>query len=423
MKYIERVVRAADRISSPSLDSLLKFISQRKNLAAFIQWAEDQNIKKLDNINKFLIVPDINLGDALNQQPFIEMLKKYLPESEIHYIYQKKSFPLVQANPYVDVHHPLFTRTGIPSLKDIDVLKKVIIKNKYDLIFNFCPYLSFSALKYNQAKVIHPLRIIASVIRAYSSNAQKAHITSQLHQFGKQMARRINSSSLNQNKNKNDRLENRLYTYQALCLRAKKTAKKLGISSNKKIIFLNPDSSSPYTLIPINIQVQILKAVLSLPSVDQVLMNRGRSYKNIEKDILNQIPANLKRKVIILPIDTPIDVYAALTDKADIFISADTGPMHISAAKKLIMDSEQKFRNKTALIGIFGATPSKLYGYDSFSNEHIDSSQNAPAKIFEGHPPCKNITCVNKVFKKCSPIRCFEGIEVEEIIEYIQSLL
>jgi ADP-heptose:LPS heptosyltransferase len=351
------------------------------------------------------------------------MLKKYLPESKIHYIYKNKAFPLIKANPYVDVHHPLFKRSGIPSLEDIDVLKKLLIKNNYDLIFNFCPYLSFSALKYNQGKVIHPIRLIASVIRGISSNSQKAHITSQLSQFGKQMAFRINPSKFNKNRDKNDSLKNRLYFYQDQYLRAEETAKRLGIFPNKKTVFLNPDSSSAFTLIPVKIQAQIMKAVLSMPSVDQVLMNKGRSYTDIERSILNQIPENLKRKVIILPIDTPIDVYAALTDKADIFISADTGPMHISAAEKLIMDSELRFRNKTALIGVFGATPSMLYGYDSFSEKHIDSSQNAPAKKFEGHPPCKNITCVDKAFKKCSPIRCFEGIEVEEIIDYVQSLV
>lgn len=423
MKYIEKVVRVADRISSPFLDSTLKYLSYRKSLDSFIQWIEDQNIKKLDHINKFLIVPDINIGDALNHQAFIEMLKKYLPGSEIHYIYKKKAFPLIKANPYVDVHHPLFKHSGIPSSEDLDVLKKVLVKNNHDLIFNFCPYLPFSALRYSQGKVIHPIRLIASVIRAYSSNNQKAHITFQLNQFGKQIAYRINPSKFNKNRGKDDRLNNRLYTYLDLYLRAEETAERLGIFPNKKTVFLNPDSSSPYTLIPVKIQVQIMKAVLSMPSVDQVLVNRGRSYINIEKKILNQIPENLKRKVIILPIDTPIDVYAALTDKADIFISADTGPMHISAAEKLIMDSEQRYRNQTALIGIFGATPSKLYGYDSFSDEHIDTSQNAPAKAFEGHPSCKNITCVDKAFKKCSQIRCFEGIEPEEIISYIQSLL
>jgi len=423
MKYLELLVRVSDRISSPLLDSILKFISHQKYLDSLIRRIEDHKINKLENVNKFLIVPDINIGDALNHQPFIEVLKKYFPGSEIHYIYKKKVFPLIKANPYVDVHHPLFKHSGIPAAEDLKVLRKVMIKNDYDLIFNFCPYLPFSAFKSTNGVTIHPIRLIGRIIRAYSSNRDKGHIAFQLNQFGKEIARRINPSGFHNDKPPTNSFTYKLYTYQNLYLRAQKTAEKLGISSDKKTVFLNPDSSSPFTLVPLDIQIPILKAVLSMDSVEQVVMDKGRTYPNIEKIILNKIPDDLKSKVVILPIKTPIDVYAALADKADIFISADTGPMHISAAKKIITDSEQTYRNQTALIGIFGATPSKMYGYDSFSEQHIDTSQNAPAKTFEGHPPCKNITCVDKAVKSCSPVRCFGGIEPEEIIDYIQSLL
>ncbi len=423
MKYIEKSVRIAERISSPFLDCFLKFIAHRKNLDSFIQSREDKKIRKLENPKKFLVVPDINIGDALNHQAFIEKLKQYLPGSKIHYIYKKKAFPLVKSNPFIDVHHPLLQSSVTPSSEDLDILKKLLIRNKYDIIFNFCPYLPFSALKYGKAKVIHPIRFMARIIRAYCSEHHKMHISFQLNQFAKEMAHRINPSGFKEKTSEDSSFTYRLYTDKDVYIRAEKTAEKIGILPDKKIIFFNPDSSSPYTLIPLQMQVQILKEVLSMPSVGQVLMNRGRSYRNIEKKILHQLTEELKKKVLLFPLDTPIDVYAALTDKADLYISADTGPMHISAAEKIITDSEQKFRNQTALIGIFGATPSRLYGYDSFSDKHIDSAQNAPAKSFEGHPPCKNITCVNKAFKNCSEIKCFEGIDPEEITAYIESLV
>jgi len=423
MKSIERAVKFVDRISTPFLEFILKFISHSKRFDSLFQWIETRNIRKLQHPNKFLIVPDINIGDAINHQPFIATLKKCFPESEIHYVYKKKAFPLIKSNPYVDVHHPLFQSRIFPSSRDLENLKKIIIKNNYNLIFNFCPYMPFSTLRYERGIVIHPIRFISRIIRAYYSSNQKAHIAFQLNQFAKEIAFRINPSMHIENINKMNPFIHRIYLDQDLYFRAERTAEKLGISSRKKIVFFNPDSSSPYTLIPIEIQIQIMKAVLSMPSVGQVLMNEGLSYKNIEKKILNQITENLKRKIIMIPSDIPIDIYAALTDKADLFISADTGPMHISAAEKVMINSRKKFKNQTALIAIFGATPSKLYGYDSFSNEHIDTPQNAPAKIFEGHPPCKNITCTDKTLKNCSQIKCFEGVVSEKIINYIESLL
>jgi ADP-heptose:LPS heptosyltransferase len=423
MRYIEKSIRIIDRISSPFLDHSLKFLAHRKTLNSFIQSIEDKNIRKLNNPKDFLVVPDINIGDALNHQAFIEKLKQYLPESKIDYIYKKKAFPLIKSNPFIDRHYPLLQSSVTPSSKDLKILTKLLIRNQYDIVFNFCPYLPFSALKYGKAKVIHPIRFMAKIIKASCSEHQKMHVTYQLNQFAKELVHRINSSRFNEKTSSDSSYTYRLYLSKDVYVRAEKTAEKIGILPNKKTIFFNPDSSSPYTLIPLQMQTQILKAVLSIPSMGQVLMNRGRSYRNIEKKILNKLSEPLKEKVLILPLDTPIDVYAALTDKADIFISADTGPMHISAAKKVITDSEQTFKNQTALIGIFGATPSRLYGYDSFSDKHIDSAQNAPAKSFEGHPSCKNITCIDKAFKNCSEIKCFDGIDPEEIIAYIKSLI
>ncbi len=423
MKYIEKSVIAVERISSPFLDRFLKFISCSKTLDSLLKKRENKKLRKINNPEKFLIVPDINIGDAINHQAFIEKIKQYLPGSKIHYVYNRKAFPLIKSNPFVDAHHPILRSRVTPSSKDLETLKKLLIRNKYDIIFNFSPFLPFSALKYGKATVIHPIRFIGKIIRAYFAEHHKMHISFQLSQFGKEMAFRINPSGLNGKTSEGSPFTLRLYLSKDVYVRAEKTAEKIGILQDRKIIFFNPDSSSPYTLIPLKIQVHILKAVLSMPSVDQVLMNRGRSYRNIEKKILNRLPEELKRKILIFPLDTPIDVYAALTDKTNIFMSADTGPMHISAAEKVITDSEQKFRNQTALIGIFGATPSRLYGYDSFSEGHIDSAQNAPAKSFEGHPPCKNITCIDKAFKNCPEIKCFNGIDPEEIISYIESFI
>jgi ADP-heptose:LPS heptosyltransferase len=127
--------------------------------------------------------------------------------------------------------------------------------------------------------------------------------------------------------------------------------------------------------------------------------------------------------VTVIPKETPIDVYAALTDHSDVFITGDTAPLHIAASKKIIVDSDRSFRNSTAVVGIFGATSSKIYGYDSFSQEHIPAPQKAPAKVFEEFPGCKNLTCIDKIFKACPVVKCFDGLEPESIIEYVNDYL
>jgi ADP-heptose:LPS heptosyltransferase len=148
-------------------------------------------------------------------------------------------------------------------------------------------------------------------------------------------------------------------------------------------------------------------------------MNRGFTFQNIETAILNRIPSCLHGKVSLLPKNTRIDVYAALADRADVFLSGDTGPLHIAASRKIALTSPNQYKNDTALVGVFGATNSEMYGYDSQSPKHASAPQDAPSRVFEGHPPCKNLTCIDKIWKNCPHRRCFEGLRPETISAYV----
>ncbi|MFQ6038447.1 MAG: hypothetical protein ACE5LV_07505, partial [Candidatus Aminicenantales bacterium] len=77
----------------------------------------------------------------------------------------------------------------------------------------------------------------------------------------------------------------------------------------------------------------------------------------------------------------------------------------------------------TAVVGVFGATDARIYGYDSTSEKYLDTSQSAPSKVFEASPPCKNLTCIDKVSKTCVEPKCFEGLDPEPIIAYIRDYL
>jgi len=210
------------------------------------------------------------------------------------------------------------------------------------------------------------------------------------------------------------------YTTQQLYKKTRKILDKFSIDPHKKKVSFNPDTASRYTFIPIKFQLELLKGILSLKNVI-LLLYCGYTFKGIEKKLLKELPSHLRKKIVVIPRDIPIDVYAAIIDKSDMFISGDTGPLHIAAAKKVIVNSDNHFRNSTALIGIFGATSAKIYGYDSFSDEYLSASQDAPSKTFEAWPPCKNLTCIDKIFKKCPEVRCFDGLDSEQVIDYVQN--
>lgn len=422
MTYVGGVARFVSRISSRFIDWTLKALSSSIKINNHLNRLEAKRLHKIGNPERILVVSDINIGDAIITQSFISPLKESYPETEISYAYQSKAYPLIRANPNIDRHFPLFKSIAYPSRRDCKSLKSIIEKNNFDLILNFCPYMSSNSFGPARTSVIHPIRLMANTIRSYASHNQKAQITLQMSQYAQELIKKSPFARQAKDTSKPDFSCFHLYLTQEPFTETKKLMKKLNIDPEVKKVFFNPDTASQYTLIPIDLQIKILKTILSNKNVD-LLINCGYTFKGIEKELLKEIPQSLKKRVILIPREVPLDVFAVLTDHSDMFISGDTGPLHIAAAKKIMVDSSMQFRNLTSAIGIFGATSGKIYGYDSFSDEHIPTPQDAPSKIFEAFPSCKNLTCLDKIFKKCPKVRCFDGLKPEVVTDYIQNYL
>jgi len=422
MTPLEYLARLTSKISAPFLDRALKALSSSKKINNFLRILETKHLHKIEKPKRILIIPDINIGDAIITQSFISPLKYYFPDMEISYVYQRKAYPLIKENPNIDRHFPLFRNLGYPSKRDCKILKNVIERYDFDLIFNFCPYLPTNNFKSANSSVINPTRFIANIIRDYTSNNRKAQIAFQMNKFAKELVEEFPSNIKPKTKPRIKFSENHLYTTQQLYKKTRKAMDRLNVNPHTKKILFNPDTASPYTLIPLKFQLELLKGILSRNNLT-LLLNCGFIFKGIEKKILNEIPSSLRKKIVVIPRDIPIDVYAALIDNCNMFITGDTGPLHIAAAKKIIVNSDNHFRNSTAVIGIFGATSAKIYGYDSSSDEYLSASQAAPSKVFEAFPACKNLTCIDKIFKKCPEVKCFNGLEPEQVIDYVQNYL
>lgn len=420
MLSLEHLSRLIFRVSSPFLDWTLKRLSSSQMIHSLLKAREDKHFRNINGLKRILIVPGINIGDALMAQPFIAPLKKSNPEIEISYLYQRRGYPLIRANPYIDRHLPLMKSIGYPSRRDFKSLKKVIENYNYDLIFNFCPYFSSKDFKSAHTVVIYPTRLIANVINAYASNKSRAQILFHMKRFANECVSHITPGAEDEVRNGSYFSSNDIYVSGERMLRAKKIMQRLNINPRSKKILFNPDTSCAYTRIPFKFQVELIRGILSADKIN-LLLSCGFSFPNIERELLKTIPLSLTKKITVIPKNTPIDVFASLIDHSHMFVTGDTAPLHIAAARRVTVDSDSYFNNSTAVVGIFGATSGKIYGYDSYSDAYLPSAQDAPSKIFEAHPECKNLTCIDKIFKACPDVRCFEGLEPEPIIDYIRN--
>lgn len=108
---------------------------------------------------KILITPQFGIGDALMTTPAIKLLKEYKPDFEIHVLTMKKAiYDLFLKNPYIDqlIYFPLLKKNKLEILKFI----LTTISFKYDCVINFYPsnraaYNIFALLTFAKKRIGH----------------------------------------------------------------------------------------------------------------------------------------------------------------------------------------------------------------------------------------------------------------------------
>jgi hypothetical protein len=189
----------------------------------------------------------------------------------------------------------------------------------------------------------------------------------------------------------------------------------------RHLILFNLSVTIKFSMIPIELQLQIIKNVILSEEITSVLIFKGNSTINIESMIIDRIPVTHIGKIVIVPSAFTINEFTALIDFCDMFVSGDTGTVHVAASRKIIINSNNSLRNRTALVSVFGASDSRIYNYDSRRDRHSPANQDAPSKVFVGDAPCRNLTCIIRIFKTCKEVRCFLGLKAEDISSYIIS--
>jgi hypothetical protein len=200
--------------------------------------------------------------------------------------------------------------------------------------------------------------------------------------------------------------------------------KDAGATPASPVIMFNPDSASKYNMVPFVDQVALLGQLASDTIADTtILLGEGHTAAGMGTRLLEALPASLRAKIRIIPPEMSLEVYSALIDFADIFVTGDTGPLHLAASRKYSRSGNHHFRNHTAIVSLFGATAPRMSGYDSFQPGFLDSNQDAPSWCYQADSPCHNITCLNKMFKTCKDVRCFEHVDVTGLAALVTSYI
>lgn len=385
-----------------------------------------RKLKRIKSFERILVIVDVNIGDAILIKQSLKVLKSYFPASQIDYVCSKQCAELITGPDETENIIGIFRKGGIPSREDIMELKGLIKMKDYTLILNLSPFINRINLPLRQVitlivpfayYIMHLWKLETEIMQLSSA------LSSFLHDF---LTPVFVMDDIRPNKYikylKWERFKgNTIYLSEDSIKLSLKFLFENGIV-HERLMLLNPDSTVVYNLIPVETQKNIVRSVLQSGCVDKVLISSAYNFKKIEKQIILGLSPELREKVVIIP-HVPLDVYAALIDNCEVFLSGDTGPLHIAASWKKPLSRNFSLRNSTAVVSVFGATDSRIYGYDSFQPGHIPANQNAPSRAFSSEAPCRNITCINKSVKSCKEIRCFNNLDGEKISSYIISYL
>ncbi len=315
------------------------------------------------------------------------------------------------------VHNIIQGARGFPTEDDYARLRGLVAREQFSVVLNLGPFLSKKALGSNAHMIQLYVPFAAFVFRAWKLNKTR-HISYLSRAFASEFLATENNNTIGTTYS-GTLNTNSVYLSRNSIARAQSFLDDCGIRVGTGIVFFNPDATSQFGQIPFEIQSTLLRQIAELKSVSAIMIGRAYTSVNIERSLLASLPEVWREKVHIVP-HMPIEAYTALIDASDMFISGDTGPLHIAACRKLGKDG-RPLRNKTAVLAIYGATDSRMYGYDSEQPFHAPANQDVPSRSFSAPVPCRNITCVNKFGKSCSEVRCFDHLPVDDIFEYIAS--
>lgn len=385
-------------------------------LAAFFAYHNRRVMRGMKSFRRFLVVPDIHIGDAVMSQSALSALRDFFPEADIDYIVNKTAYPLIDGNPEATRVLPFFSNGPFPSGEALTALNKMIRDERYDLVLNFCPYIDGRDIKLEGTRMLNFMTNTPTVLRNEKRPSEINHFAFLFYRFTREWLSRVTEPL------RSEQFRGLRLTIDDRAVdEARRFASEACLRPGEPIILYNPDTASPFTSMPEGKQAALLAALARLNRA--ILVGAGHTHAGIGQRLVASLPPRLRSRAIIVPASLSLAAYAVLIDLCDVFVTGDTGPLHLAAARRYSRSGRHTFRNRTAVLSFFGATPARMSGYDSGQPGYLPADQDAPSRAYTAGSPCRNVSCLNKVFKTCRVVRCFDDVDAEGLAGWVGAYL
>ncbi len=401
------------------VDKLISNLISNRPLVLYCDLKEKYLLQKIKKMDRLLVISDVNIGDSIMIQTAVEALNYYFPDSRIDFIYNKKVKEMIAENPAIASNFPILNRTisERENRSRQQQLAEVLSSCKYDVIFNFCPVISRKDLSGCRGPILTPTNLVVQIFNACQSD-KVAGLSFNIAEYINRLVSQLNPD-IRPHKPPYRYRGNSIFLSGHIIQERDRFFDANGISVYDRLVFVNPDTSNIYTNIPPRFFIRLISQLVRSDKIDNVILGASYTFNGTD-EIYQDLPEYVQKKVVLSPDKTSLAFDAALVDACDAYVTGDTGPLHIAAARKKNPAGTDGFFNRTAIVNLFKATDHRIYGYDTKHPQMIDSSQAAPAKVLDADLACKNITCtIQRIIKTCDGKNCDAEFNTSSIVGFI----
>ncbi len=336
-----------------------------------------QNSKGPGRPKLFLVVSTTGIGDTLMGTPAIRALRESFPQSQIHFLVNSKRRELLAGNPYIDrilnyrnnpISRGLFFLKTLPYRYDHvlvfhanDDIWKIIKKIRYGDCHNRQGYKDFK-------KRIIPLDPLPK------------------HSVQKRLALIEKVGGKNSQDYRYD-----LFLQEESCRWAKERLARWGLSAKDRLVGMQIGAADAYRRWPLESFVEVAKFIRARHGA-KIYLNASDQEQNLAKEFQRLLG---DREFFHHPGKT-LSQTAALIKSCSLFISNDTGPMHMAIALQV------------PLIALFTPSDPKVTGPIEYDK----------AIVIRKETPCKSC-----LFRGCRENFCMKQISVEEVCRAVDQVL